>query len=242
MGKKKFRNYLIDKQFQLKYMFLVFAFLVLVSSGVFASFFIGFKLAIYDNTSFKKTLADLKAIDRMAGEESMRRKLAKDKGDITFDMNQTKKDIEAKKLSDQQNALFNAILSSITQNTLLILLVLVALVTFATLFVTHKIAGPMYRIHMLLSQIKEGTLNVNFKLRKGDQLQGIADTLNGLFGTYRATINELTAKSTGLIAKCDTLMNKVSDFDIKNEIENIRHDSIEINNICGKLHKEEPKA
>ncbi len=48
-----------------------------------------------------------------------------------------------------------------------------------TLFLPIKIAGPVYRIERdLIEKVAHGDLTVKFKLRKGDELTDLADTLN----------------------------------------------------------------
>lgn len=242
-NKKKFRNYLINRKFQLHYMLLIFAFLILVSTSVFLSFYIGFKIVIYDEFSFKKTMSDLKNIDRMAGQQAARFKQAQmdNENPTPDDMMKRKEQIEAEKLSEKQTELFDFLLKSISQKAFLILIFLITIITFGTMFVTHRIAGPLYRIHMLLKEIKRGNLNVNFKLRKGDQLQELASVLDNLFSGFRVSINELINSSNKLMIKYDELISKTRDIEIKKDLLAIRDDVNEISNICTKMANEEAK-
>ena len=54
-----------------------------------------------------------------------------------------------------------------------------------SIYITHKIAGPLYRLKKSLHMIKEGNLDVNVKLRKGDDLQDLAEHVNMLVDTFR---------------------------------------------------------
>jgi methyl-accepting chemotaxis protein len=72
----------------------------------------------------------------------------------------------------------SAILSTVVY-TNLITLGLITLATIAvTVFISHKIAGPMFRFEKELKEIGEGDLTKNIKLRKKDQVTEMAVSLN----------------------------------------------------------------
>ena len=48
------------------------------------------------------------------------------------------------------------------------------------LFVSHKIAGPMFRFESDLKMISKGDLQTKIRLRDGDQFVGMLDNLNGM--------------------------------------------------------------
>lgn len=57
-----------------------------------------------------------------------------------------------------------------------------ALIVFFGLFISHKMAGPVYRIKKTLQEAVDGNVDVtkiHFRLRKGDELKELVDALNG---------------------------------------------------------------
>ena len=65
--------------------------------------------------------------------------------------------------------------------TVLIVMVLIGLATIAvTLFVSHKIAGPLYRLKKGMQDLNQGNLVDEIKLRKFDQLEDIIQEFNDL--------------------------------------------------------------
>lgn len=58
-----------------------------------------------------------------------------------------------------------------------------------SIFITHKIAGPLYRLKKSLSMIVEGNLDVKVKLRKGDDLKDLAEHFNILAEELRTFVN-----------------------------------------------------
>ena len=70
--------------------------------------------------------------------------------------------------------------------------VLVGLATaMVTLYTSHKIAGPIYRIEKDLEKVMLGDLRVKFNLRKNDQLQALAVMIEALVGNLGDNIKEL---------------------------------------------------
>lgn len=60
-------------------------------------------------------------------------------------------------------------------------LVLVApFVGWLGILLTHRVAGPLLRVHVALAKMTQGDFNINIKLRKGDALTDLADAVNAL--------------------------------------------------------------
>lgn len=54
------------------------------------------------------------------------------------------------------------------------------LIVVASIFLTHKVAGPLVRIKRVLSQMGQGNFSQRISLRKGDELSDLAETVNQL--------------------------------------------------------------
>ena len=64
--------------------------------------------------------------------------------------------------------------------------IFMVLVVFISLFFSHRIAGPAYRIQKVLStMIEEGDLTKQFQLREKDELKELADALNTMTSNLR---------------------------------------------------------
>ncbi len=60
-----------------------------------------------------------------------------------------------------------------------IVIILVGLAAIAvTLYTSHKISGPLYRIAKDLEKVMAGDLKVKFSLRRNDQLQKLAENID----------------------------------------------------------------
>lgn len=94
-------------------------------------------------------------------------------------------------------------------------LISIFVVAFICIFVTHTIAGPVYRMEKVVRNIGEGDLTHFIKLRPKDELKDLADAMNemtmGLRNkiiNFKENVNQIQegialAKSTGNMNKLD---------------------------------------
>lgn len=76
--------------------------------------------------------------------------------------------------------------------TVAVVTVIVALSAIAVaLFVSHKIAGPLYRFKKVAQMLAEGDFSSEFKLRRPDQLQALADEFNTMIRKTKEQLNAL---------------------------------------------------
>jgi len=54
-----------------------------------------------------------------------------------------------------------------------------------TLFASHKIAGPLFRMEKEIKEIAQGNLNIDFHLRKNDQLKKLAMSLQEMTNSLK---------------------------------------------------------
>lgn len=115
----------------------------------------------------------------------------------------------------------------------------VALVSIATivivLFISHRIAGPLYRLEKSLEELGAGDLTVDVHLRQADEIKALADILNRTMKNLKEPISASKAKAEELEAEVaslkDALRKKgLSDNDIEkavgpaeNKVRQIKH-------------------
>lgn len=59
------------------------------------------------------------------------------------------------------------------------------------IFISHKIAGPLYRFEKSLKEIGAGDLTCRVALRKKDQLSGMADSLNNFTSEIEKKVQDM---------------------------------------------------
>lgn len=83
------------------------------------------------------------------------------------------------------------------------------------LFISHKIAGPLYRLNREITKFGEGSLGVNFSIRTGDQLKELANSLGNMAVSLRGKIGMLKDK-------CNELLPDLEHSPAKDKIKGIR--------------------
>lgn len=73
---------------------------------------------------------------------------------------------------------FASLFSSVNQALFTLLLIFIGLATIISVFISHRIAGPMFRFEKSLGSIGEGDLSIRVSLRKNDEFHYLAEDFN----------------------------------------------------------------
>jgi len=71
------------------------------------------------------------------------------------------------------------------------LAIVFCILSFMSIFISHKVAGPIYRIKRSLVEIAEGNINLTVRLRKRDELHDLADCVNLVTDEMRGLVRTL---------------------------------------------------
>lgn len=90
----------------------------------------------------------------------------------------------------------------------------VCIVTMIGIFISHSMAGPVYRFEKVLRSMAEGELDCQFQLRSSDEFHEIEEGINGLidvlterFGAMNGLVNELeNARDKKDLAALDSII------------------------------------
>ncbi len=75
-------------------------------------------------------------------------------------------------------------------------LLLMLQVLLLTIFFSHKLAGPVYRLEVAMNRVLDGDYTEQVRLRNGDQLTNLAELLNEVIESSGTTIKELSEASS----------------------------------------------
>ena len=106
---------------------------------------------------------------------------------------------------------------------------LLALVGFGVLFalvmlgygivLTHKIAGPLFKVGRYMTDVKEGKLGPVYNLRKGDQLQEFFEVYKGMHHALRERQREELALLTKLVETTESQLARAKEAGVLLEME-----------------------
>lgn len=82
---------------------------------------------------------------------------------------------------------------------------LVVVLSMYLLVMTHKVAGPLYKVTLYLDKMRDGRLDQVWPLRKGDQLQSFYEKFQRMHTTVRARHVECNDKLSELVDKIESM-------------------------------------
>ena len=112
-----------------------------------------------------------------------------------------------------------AILPSLLVTNLIVLVVFLAATIMMTLYVSHKIGGPLYHLKKSLEAIGNGDLITLVRLREHDQLMDFAATINQMTGNLKERVSQIEREVEVLRDK--TLKDDCSKDEIKGDMERL---------------------
>ena len=176
-------HYLINKGFQLKYTIAIVATIlaVMLASGI--GLYVGMWSSIIENFSKFKVSENLETAKRIAGYEEARYS----KGDFRLE----KIFREAELLSAKEQEILHNALNSVNKSLIPKIMILAVLIFIGGIFISHKIAGPMYRFEKSAEAIRNGDLRVNFYVRKNDEMKHAAMTLEEMLESLKRDIEKM---------------------------------------------------
>jgi len=179
--KRSARNYLIDSRFQLKYTGLILFAAVTIAAflGVFL-----WRTSGDVVTESQKVVEQSKKVsdvvkmsirgDAMYADNPI---LAKEFADASAEQD-NKIQAQQDTLVRQQHTMLYALVGGLA--------VMVFVIGVLGIFFTHKVAGPIYKMKMLLNQVADGAVRVEVRLRKGDELHDFFNVFIRMVDNLRA--------------------------------------------------------
>ncbi|MCX5677787.1 MAG: methyl-accepting chemotaxis protein [Candidatus Omnitrophica bacterium] len=132
-----------------------------------------------------------------------------------------------------------AIINTVNLRILFSLLLITPVVAVIGIFLSHKIAGPIYRIEKFLGDMATGNFAARIVLRKGDELMSVADKINVLNDSLKTTIGSQKSSMGRIVAELDELKKMISSKpgDVLSLDKNVERLQGEIRNLEAQLGK-----
>lgn len=104
----------------------------------------------------------------------------------------------AKMLSDYETQIVVQVLHEVNKNLIPWIMVLIALILSFGIFLTHRVAGPIYRFEQTIKNAMEGNLNTRIKLRWADEFKLLASSINDMLNSFSQRFIKLKKSSEKL--------------------------------------------
>ena len=196
MQKQKFRRkqYIIKPVFQLKISFIIVITLLLATLITASSLYFNILNSVLPEFSTDK----LKERIEIAADMRMRQ-VVRYSPEITenneFQMFFPE---TAKMLSDYETQIVVQVLHEVNKNLVPWIMVLIALILSFGIFLTHRIAGPIYRFEQTIRDAMGGNLNTRIKLRWADEFKVLASSINDMLNSLSQRLLKLKKASEKL--------------------------------------------
>jgi len=194
-------HYLVNRNFQLKYTIAIAVTILVVMLVSGLGLYVGMWSSIIENFSKFKVSENLETAKRIAGYEDARY----GKGDFRLE----KIFREAELLSAQEQDTLHSALKSVNRALLPKVLILVVVIFIGGIFVSHRIAGPIYHFEKSAQAIRDGNLSVDFNVRKSDELKDAALSLEEMVESLRKDIKDMKRfADEGKTAEINNILSK----------------------------------
>ncbi|MFQ5685414.1 MAG: hypothetical protein ACE5GV_02010 [Candidatus Scalindua sp.] len=111
----------------------------------------------------------------------------------------------------------NLLLAILVGNGLAIIVATLA-ATIVVLYISHKIAGPLYRFEVICKEIGRGNLNVSTGLRSMDQLEGLSEAFGEMLTQLRKRRKDQHTRMETVRRVLSELPNELSDLSASKKI------------------------
>ncbi len=210
---RKLRNYLLDKRFQIKYANLFAGIAFFVSAALAYPLWSASSEMIQQSQESvalgKVVLAESRKVSEVVKMNIVESKEYQDDPFLrkTFEADAKEKE----ELLNQQQASLEEQAETLARQSrqfaILLAAAMVALVAalwFAGIWITHKVAGPVYKMTRQIKEVEDGNLEVPSPLRKGDELMDF-------FEAFRHMVRAMRARQHGEIDQLEAAIQKLSE-------------------------------
>ena len=98
-----------------------------------------------------------------------------------------------------------ALINTVNFRIILSIILVTPFVAMIGIFLSHKIAGPLYRIERFLQNVGLGDFSSHITLRQGDELMTLADSINSLIDNLKTSIISQKDKMDRISIEADNL-------------------------------------
>jgi methyl-accepting chemotaxis protein len=177
------KHFLINKPFQFRYIFYVVATLTIISAAGITGTYYGIWASVLKAFSEETLQSTLDTAAQIYDYDQARRpaKIA-----IVTPSIRTFRETEL--LSVRQKEMIQRILDDTHYRLIGLGAILFVFIGWGSIFLTHKIAGPLFRFNRCFKTLEEGDLRARANLRKLDEAKDVAENFNAMADSFEKRI------------------------------------------------------
>ena len=180
------RHFFIDRSFQSRYGLYVALTLLIVCGVAVLGLYYGIWSSVIESFSEGQIYNEIKTAARIQDYEHSREPASQD---LKLSSLRLFKEVDL--LSARQREILEEILIRTNRKLIAQAFLLIIFVGFGSIYLTHKIAGPLYRFRKSFEAVKEGDLKTRIHLRKHDEGISVANAFNEMMKDLDTSITNL---------------------------------------------------
>ena len=186
ISKNRRAHFFVDKSFQLHYAIYIVLTLIVISSVGMVGNYYGIWASVIDAFSEESLQQTLITSAQINEYENSRHPNA--------DLNQMpslRMYHETALLSQHQKEMIREIMDEAHRKTIALGILLLFFIGWGSIFLTHKVAGPLFKLTQYFQELKKGNLTARIKFRKFDEVNYLATHFNEAAATLDASISRI---------------------------------------------------
>ncbi|OGW88971.1 MAG: hypothetical protein A3A73_05435 [Omnitrophica bacterium RIFCSPLOWO2_01_FULL_50_24] len=170
--KNQRKKFLIHKPFQLRYLLYIILLLAIFSAvGMIGSYYGNWASVIkaFSDSEIRNAVTTAAQLHEY---EEVRRPSPKSEGVSLRSFRETEL------LSQRDREVIRNIMTQTNRRIVALGILLILLIGWGSIYLTHKVAGPVFRVNQSLREIHNGNLAIRIRFRKFDESQGLSARFN----------------------------------------------------------------
>ncbi len=174
------RRYLINREMQVKYVAMLLVTIVLINLIVGAGIYLSVRKSLEPEYSRIVLASKIETAQRLRGYEDARY------GVVTMKSSDIER--EADMLSDSLTTQLKQSFKKARIRIIPVVILLLIIIFLEGIFLSNRIAGPIYHAEKSLRRIREGDLTLRTFFRKRDEFKDLYKEINAVAGEYEQTV------------------------------------------------------
>lgn len=184
--KNRRRHFLVDKSFQLHYvLYIVLTLSIICSVGMIGNYYGIWASVIkaFSEESLQESLITSAQLNEYETSRHPSSKMNPSPSLRTYH--------ETALLSQHQKEIIRQIMDDAHRKTIALGILLLFFIGWGSIFLTHKVAGPIFKLTQYMEVLKKGDLSARISFRKFDELHYLEKYFNDLASTLDTSLSQM---------------------------------------------------
>lgn len=184
-SKNRRKHFLVDKSLQFRYLLYIVLTLSIVSGTALVGSYYGIWASVIKAFSQESLYGSIITAAQIQEYDQARRPYSKSS------LSSLRTFRETSLLSEYQKEMIRHIMDETNQKILILGILLLIFIGWGSIFLTHKIAGPIFKLGKSCGELAHGNLTVRIKLRKFDEGERLTNQFNEMAAAFDTSIAKM---------------------------------------------------